>query len=301
LIYSATEGCPTRDAFVERLRSRTTRFRDAAEGELSRVFKVEITTGAELAHGKLAVTARDGSSASREVKATTCDQVGAALALVVAVAIDPQALVEAMPTKTEPPPVPPPPPPPPPEVAPQVNTAPPARRATRFAGGVRVDEVSGITPLLRPVLRPFFEIAGDRPGVLAPTLRVSFAWTRNAHVAASSDGADFSWYAGRIDACPVRLGGASAFLSPCMTIDAGALRVAGQDAPASTARWRPWVSTGLDVRSSLTLLGWLFAEIEIGAAAPWIKDRWIFADGTSLHTAPAVSVWTGAGIGCRLP
>src|SRR5258708_36275780 len=88
--YTTSDGCPSRDAFLGRLRARTTRFREATEGESPRVFTVELASGIDGSKGHLTVSARDGSSATREVKAPSCDQVGAALALVVAVAIDPQ-------------------------------------------------------------------------------------------------------------------------------------------------------------------------------------------------------------------
>jgi hypothetical protein len=300
LSYSATaEGCPSRDAFLERLRARTTRFREANEGEPSRLFAVELASSGEGSKGKLTVHARDGSRATREVRTGTCDQSAAALALVVAVAIDPQALLEPAP-KNEPPP--PPAPTSPPETARPVDTnVDRPQRATRVALGMRWDEVSGITPLLRPVLRPFLEIVSDRPGVFVPALRVSFAWTRNAHVGLAAGAADFSWYVGRAELCPLRIGSSAASLTWCATFDGGALQVAGQDAPASTTRTRPWASSGVSARGSVRIFRWVFAELELGGAAPWFKDRWIFADGSSLHSAPPVSVWTGAGLGCRFP
>jgi hypothetical protein len=300
LSYTAVDACPSREAFLARLRTRTTRFREAAEGEAARVFTVELAAGGEASKGRLTVSARDGSSAIREVKAATCEQVSAALALVVAVAIDPQALIEAATPKSEPVPPPPVPPSAPPETA---RPAAPTRidRTARVAMGVRWDEVSGVTPLLRPVLRPFLEIVGDRPGVFVPGFRISFAWTHNAHVATASGAADFSWYVGRVEACPLRLGSVATSLTWCATFDAGALRVAGQDAPVNTARARPWVSSGLSARGSARLWRWVFAELEAGAAAPWFKDRWLFADGSALYAAPPVSVWVGAGLGCRFP
>jgi hypothetical protein len=301
LSYTAAEGCPLRDAFLGRLRARTTRFREASEGEAARVFTVALASSGEGSKGRLMVSARDGSSATREVKATTCDQAAAALALVVAVAIDPQALIEIPPAKSEPIPTPPPPVAPPESSRPAETTGDRLHRATRVALGLRWDEMSGITPLLRPVLRPFLEIVDDRPGVFVPALRISFAWTRNAHVALSSGAADFSWYVGRLEACPLRVGSAAASLTWCATFDGGAVRIAGQDAPAITARTRPWVSTGVSARGSARLWRWLFAELELGAAAPWIKDRWVFADGSLLQTPPPVSVWAGAGLGCRFP
>jgi hypothetical protein len=301
LSYTASEGCPTRDAFLERLRARTTRFREASEGEAARVFTVELAAGADSTKGRLTVSARDGSSATREVRTPTCNQAGAALGLVVAIAIDPQALIEAAQPKSEPTPPPPPPPSAPPETAHADRSIDQLRRTTHVAVGARWDEVSGITPLLRPVLRPFLEIVGDRPGLFVPALRVSFAWTHNAHVATASGSADFSWYVARAEGCPLRVGSLATSLTWCATFDGGALRVAGQDAPVSTVRTRPWVSTGLSARGSARLWRWVFAELEAGAAAPWFKDRWLFADGSALQTAPPVSVWVGAGLGCRFP
>ena len=298
--YTAPESCPSREAFVERLRTRTTRFREALEGDQARIFTIEFVSGSESSRGRLTVVARDGSSTWREVRAATCELVQAALALVVAVAIDPLALTE--------------PPPPPPkrdleqtaappqrEMARRSELVEPPRRFVRSAIGMRWDEVGGITPLLRPVLRPFVEIAAERRGILAPALRISFAWTRNAHVAAGADGADISWYAARAEACPLLLGSAPVSLSPCLTFDAGALTVTGENDPPGSARTRPWLSSGLDARGSLRIWRWLFAELELGAAVPWIRDRWIFSNGTALHTTPLVIAWMGTGLGCRFP
>jgi hypothetical protein len=301
LSYTASDGCPSRDAFLERLRARTTRFREAIEGEAARVFTADLVFGANASRGKLTVRARDGSSTTRELKAPSCEQVGEALALIVAIAIDPQALVEVAPPRSEP--EPPPVPSPPPDAArpPDVRRSEPMVRTVRGAFGLRWDEVSGVTPILRPVLRPFFEIISDRPGAFVPGLRVSFAWTRNARVGTAYGEADFSWYAGRIEACPFRLGSVAVSLSSCVTFDAGALRVVGQDATASTARTRPWVSTGLNARGSARVWRFVFVEVEVGAAAPWFKDRWVFADGSAIQAAPPITAWMGAGLGCRFP
>jgi hypothetical protein len=308
LHYTAPAGCPTREAFVGRLKTRTTKFREALEGEVARVFTVELASTGDAAKGRLTVGATDGSSATREVRAATCEQVEAALALVVAVAIDPQALLDpAPPNEPEPrPPTPAAPAPPPASPASAEITRPPEgsrpvadRRPYHLAMGLRWDEMSGITPLLRPVLRPFVEWGmGGR--TVAPSFRLSFAWTRNAHVAAGTNAADVSWYAARVEGCPLRIGSEALSLAPCVTFDAGALRVAGEN-PAVPARTRPWLSAGLDARATARLWRWLFAELEAGAAAPWIKDRWVFADGTELHTAPPVAVWAGAGLACRFP
>jgi hypothetical protein len=287
--------------FVDRLRSLTTRFRETADAKAARSFNIDLVPSGEAYKGKLTVTTRDGSSASREVKAATCDQTAAALALVVAVAIDPQALLAPPPPKSEPPPPPPPPVVPPETHPPDTGRVEKPHRATRVALGLRWDEVSGITPLLRPVLRPFLEIVDDRPGVFVPALRLSFAWTRDARVGVTYGAADFSWYVGRVEACPLRVGSGAASLTWCATFDGGAVKVVGEDASASTARLRPWVSSGVSARGSVRLLRWVFAELELGAAAPWFKDRWVFADGSSIHTVPPVSVWTGAGLGCRFP
>jgi len=192
-------------------------------------------------------------------------------------------------------------PPPDPARPADTRTIEPTVQTVRSALGIRWDEVSGVTPLLRPVLRPFFEILGDRQGPFVTGLRISFAWTRNARVVSDYGEADFSWYVGRVEACPFRLGSAAVSLSSCATFDAGALRVVGQNAQASTARTRPWVSTGLNARGSARLWRWVFGELEVGAAAPWIKDRWLFADGSAIQTTPPISAWMGAGLGCRFP
>jgi len=297
--YTAPEACPSREAFVDRLRAHTTLFREAGERDAPRVFTVEIDTQGDAARGRLTVRSLDGSTATRDVRASTCEQVGAALALIVAIAIDPLAVVGTAPETREPEP---PPVTPVSRDVPRSSQAPPSPERgphLRAAIGLRWDEVSGVTPMLRPVLRPWIEVVSERQGTWVPVLRLSLAWTRNAHVAAGAGGAEFSWYAGRAEACPLRIGSERTSLTPCVAFDAGVLRVIGQNAPTSTPRTRPWASTGVSARGATRLLGWAFAEVEVGMAAPWIRDRWLLADGSELHAAPAVIFWLGAGVGCR--
>ncbi|MBW2528493.1 MAG: hypothetical protein JRI23_30235, partial [Deltaproteobacteria bacterium] len=133
LQYERSGPCAGRDAFVAQVAARTPKARWATSPEGVRVFQVTLAADPEegerwsQAAGTLTILDTDGSRATRRVEGDSCEEVLAAVALIAALAIDPQAdvlgaVVAPPPTPPmwEPPaPLPPTPiPPPPPPVAP---------------------------------------------------------------------------------------------------------------------------------------------------------------------------------------
>jgi hypothetical protein len=90
IVVAPTSGCVTAREFLDQVRRRTPRARDAAPGEAARRFGVAIEDGVRVV-GKLFVENADGTAAVREVQGTSCQEVADALALVVAVTLDPLA------------------------------------------------------------------------------------------------------------------------------------------------------------------------------------------------------------------
>ncbi|MEJ7733477.1 MAG: hypothetical protein WKG00_30315 [Polyangiaceae bacterium] len=87
VVYRGGEGCPVASAFTAELMARTTRVRTAGADEAAREVRVEVqATGVE-SSGRLVV---DGGGV-REVKGATCAEVVSALALITALAFDPDA------------------------------------------------------------------------------------------------------------------------------------------------------------------------------------------------------------------
>lgn len=90
--YESAKGCPTREQFVDEIRRRTAIARVAGPGEQPEVamrVRIEKKKGRR-ARGKLDITIGTVSS-QRELEDASCNEVGSALALVAALAIDPLA------------------------------------------------------------------------------------------------------------------------------------------------------------------------------------------------------------------
>ncbi|MBN1609006.1 MAG: hypothetical protein JW940_20430 [Polyangiaceae bacterium] len=90
ILVDPASGCVTARGFLEQVRSRTPRAREAESGESARRFRVTIE-GSVPVVGRLLAENTDGTTAVREVQGTSCQEVADALALVVAVTLDPLA------------------------------------------------------------------------------------------------------------------------------------------------------------------------------------------------------------------
>ena len=91
LRYEAEAGCPDAAEFGGEVRGRASRARLADPGERARTFTVRITRAGRTFRGPLEVRETAGDSSARDVSGASCAEVASALALVTALAIDPQA------------------------------------------------------------------------------------------------------------------------------------------------------------------------------------------------------------------
>jgi hypothetical protein len=87
--FSASKQCPDGSAFVRALRQRTGRFQLGAGAEETRVFVATITGADPLVAGRLEIRGPGTDVSVRKVSGKTCDEVMEALALMTALAIDP--------------------------------------------------------------------------------------------------------------------------------------------------------------------------------------------------------------------
>lgn len=87
--FSAPKSCPDGTAFTRALRQRTGRFQLGSGVEQTRVFVVTITAADPLFAGRLEIQGPGTGASVRNVSGYTCDAVMEALALMTALAIDP--------------------------------------------------------------------------------------------------------------------------------------------------------------------------------------------------------------------
>jgi hypothetical protein len=88
VVIELESGCTTAKEFVEQVRSRAPRVREALSGEPARRVRVTIEGDGRVV-GRLVTAGNDGAIVAREVEGATCEEVTAALALVLAVTLDP--------------------------------------------------------------------------------------------------------------------------------------------------------------------------------------------------------------------
>ena len=100
--YSAPRRCPDGTAFMRALRQRTGRFQLFSGAEQTRVFVVTITHADALFSGHLEIQGPGTEVSLRNVSGKTCDEVMAALALMTALATDPNALSPTAPSPASP-------------------------------------------------------------------------------------------------------------------------------------------------------------------------------------------------------
>jgi hypothetical protein len=91
LTYSAPPECASESQFFDEVKVRTGA-RPAMSDEVARAFAVAIRLDGSTVQGRLSITGRDGSSSTREVTGTACVEVVSALALMMALSIDPTAV-----------------------------------------------------------------------------------------------------------------------------------------------------------------------------------------------------------------
>jgi hypothetical protein len=319
--YSASAGCPDEGAFVARVRARTSRLHPPSSGEAASEYRVQVTAREAGARGTLTVIEPSGATSSREVEGDTCESVVEALALIAALALDPDASTAALPPMPAPAPS-----------TPKASSAP----AQGAAGGDTPSVISRDTaagarsepPALAPWAGHLAAIAGAEltsgltPGALVgPALSVEAVWRRRdrpravepvldvrlgvsrlaASVPAQVGSARFTWTLGRLEGCPVRVVVGSFEALPCVRFDGGDLQAVGLgvDLPRPAAS-RLWLSLGALGRLRWTPLAPIFLEVDAGVSAPLVRDRFYFdTPPTTIYDVPALAAIAGAAAGGR--
>jgi hypothetical protein len=305
LEYRAAPSCPEKSELVRQIALRVPRATEvsAPPSEVAAAVAIEVEAGRY--HAVIDLQRPDGKT-RRDVDATDCEEVTRAAALIVALAIDPDAALRPAPepAQHEPEPVRAA-PAPAPALTPQPSTeprpvSPPASRALpwRFELGAELGASGGVGP--DPVLyEGGFVEAGRAAGpVFAPAARISLRHGRS-QVATEAGSAELDLLTFGVAACPLRFG-TQWFAEPCVTFDYARLRGTGYQtrAPASAtaAFWAP----GALVRAGTIAFDRLTLSVEAGATTPLSHDRFFFAPDTTAYRVPSLTGYAGIGLGVAL-
>lgn len=316
--YRSEGQCPSGAAFFGEVRARTDKVRSATEGEPARVLRVEVQEGAKDSQGSLVVVGADGAASSvRRVRATTCDDVVRALALVAALAIDPEAKTAP---RVAPSPLPQAPDAEPPPSAtapatavdagaPEAATSPPPRTTARTTPtatpklpeppeppakteislglGVGLEGATVLEARPSPVLVLGFDVARNR--LLAPWLALRLARSFEGEAATAAGTAKLVFSSAALEGCPLRLRLAEPLaLSPCARVAFGFVEAEGAGISTPASALRGWGDVGMHARAALHLAGPVHLDGHVGARVPLFRDTYFVDAGTTLYEIPRV-------------
>lgn len=307
LVYEAIVGCPARDAFVASVVARTplAHFEEASRG---RAFRVALGVSGKRDEGPylgtLAVT-DEGKPTTREIDGATCDEVADAMALVVALAIDPNAKTEipSTPTTTEAPPI------PLKKQAPVAPSPPPSRTAPAptYASRLALEGVVGFGVAPSTTLGAGLDVGVERttpeaaPGlafVLAGHARASFEKTV---FTAAAPSADTIRAIGVLSLCPLRASGGPIVAELCGGLGVGLVRFEGEGAANPSAKMRFWSHVEGALVTTIALGRTAFVGVRASLEAPLTRDELVFVrPEIFVHRAAAITGNVGVFVGLRL-
>ncbi|MEO6600470.1 MAG: hypothetical protein ABIQ16_11390 [Polyangiaceae bacterium] len=285
LEYHGAPSCQQEAELVTEIQRRTptaVRVRNGA-GDVS----IQITTEAigSQQRAQVDVKGPDGPN-QRVIEAPECSQVIHAVALILAIAIDP----DAAPQKAEPI-----------VLEPPAPLSPPAPRRLReretarppvwWAFGPGVGLVGGVAPHVALAQHLSFELGRGRSSGFVAHLKLSGI---HAHgdVSARPGTADFDLLALRLASCPYRVV-ARVSVSACVSFDFGRLQGRGSQTLAEKSGSARWYGPGAFSAAELSVLDWLQVRLELGALAPLARDRFYFGPSETVHRIPALAGYGG--------
>ncbi len=309
LEYAAPGNCPTEADFEAGVLARTAFARFANEGDAQAVRVVVRPTGVTYA-GHLSIVGRSGRVSERDVEDTLCSDVVDALALVTALAVDPNATL-TLPARagqaSSPPLLAPPldasspesPAPPTAPASPSPTPAPAESRvaprgptpasAPRWAGGAGASftTIAGIAPDALAGGGVFGEIESRSRGILAPSVRLLVFAAENGVFRART--ASFVLVAARPDVCPVRLGSRDLSIRACVGADVGALYAEGIQVTHRQLAVVGWFDAALLLRARWAPgRGSFFVEAGGGILVPVTRPSFRYEESTGAFARPDV-------------
>jgi len=233
----------------------------------------------------------------RRFVARSCAEAADAIALIIAVTLDPTGAD----TSAHPPAAPPPPPVPPPPVVETV--APPAPvpavvSSRHFGAYVAGQTIFGPAPAVMPGVAVYGVAELDRRGLWAPALFVGATHVWRNDLAESGGTASFTLDAASVDACPLRLGWSRLVARPCASALVGRLASAGTDADQTTTFARPFAAAGAAIAAGFGTT--VVVSARLAAGLTLIRDYYDF-NGPIFHRASAITIAANLGVGLRWP
>lgn len=332
IVYDVAAGCPSYEGFSSNVRRYTTRWRVASDTELdARTFRVVLRGQAASTIGTLELGDGGPPSTARRIVGPDCDAVARALAIALAVMIDPAADItgsgaaneeddspsEAIPAKgvvDEPPAAPPAPREPPPQPQEPAHAERPARHVPpaehpllgfEASVGLTSAVVDGLTTVVGAAveLEPLARFTGTSslPRWFRPAIALGARQSLPKAIERAGLTSDFTWTVGTVRLCPVR---AEAFdghleLSPCFEMNAGTLRAEAKGSRDARTNEKPWLDMAAVGRVTWHVHGPWYVGGTFALVAPITRYRFELSTEISISQAPSTGITFGPWAGVR--
>ncbi len=287
--YRAPAGCPDAREFVWRVSARVPKARAPGPGEKRREFSATIVSAPHGATGRLLIRETDGSESIRTLEAPSCAEAADALALVVALAIDPRASAELPPASVPGPSV------------PMPSPAPKPRAHWRFEAGIAGFVASGFAP---EALWGAQASAGTRlesTEYWAPVLRAGFGYVAERSFLVTGGRVNLEWMGGVLELCPLGLHPSSAISwLLCGRGELGNLRASGSHTVHPRRSNRFWEAAGPGTLLRYVFVRPLAVELSASLVFPWARDRFLMGP-VVVHEIPMVALRAGLGLVVAVP
>jgi hypothetical protein len=314
LEVDAHPSCSTRDELVARVTARSTRIRFVNDraGVPSMTARIETgPRGAVIA--ELTVVEPDGRKFARRIEAPSCAAATDALALVVAITLDPSAVTAeasvvpvgdaggATSSAATTPPEPPKPDAETVRTGEDAETTPPAVASTRrVTAGVAAAAVLGPAPTVMPGIALEVQAALERASIWSPALVLTLAHVWSSDWTEPAGTAEFTLDLLGLDICPVRVALFQVEARACAAGSLGRLAAQGSNTydPSSVAR--PFATAGGTARLALPIGSRVEVRARFGAGATLWRDAFEFTPEV-FHRVASVTLVGDVGVGVRFP
>jgi hypothetical protein len=316
LDVDAAPSCSTRDELIARVAARSTRIRFVSDGAGIPTMTARIDAGPKgTVVAELTVVEPDGRRFARRLEAPSCAAATDALALVVAITLDPSAATaETAPSpdaKTAAPAVtvssPTTAPAPEGAVAKQghldgtdAGEAAPVASQGRLTVAAAGEVVTGPAPAAMPGVALEVQAALDRMSIWSPAVILTLSHVFSADLSEPDGRATFTLDLLGLDACPVRVVLVRLEVRACAAASVGRLSALGSHTydPRSVAR--PFGTAGGTVRLTVPVVWRVEVRARFGAGAALWRDAFEFTPDV-FHRVASVTLVGDVGVGVRFP
>ncbi len=323
LHYAAGAACPSESEFVAMVRGFTQRWSLAAEGASADLtIDVEMTSRPNESRGSLAVKNAGGAVSRRDIAGADCAEVSQALAVMVAVLIDPRAGMSGAKTDEEPPPA--------PEVHADAGPSPPPKEPTRPAATPPVTKDEPEPPprarkTISVALDARFEttsavVRGALPGLgasvvlstsssdgppwlraLKPSIGIGIRQSLPKERALARGDFEFLWTAAGLRLCPLGFSLWRAIeVSPCAETNLGVLRASASGLADARSVSTPWLDVGGSLWVSVALSKTVFLSSTVLVTMPLDRQPFVTDSGMGVASVPPHGVLGGVGVGAKM-